>query len=99
MRARGTRQSGSPRGLAAIFWGTDRDLGFWERFRGFVGVKVIPKVVAGKKITGKTARTFKPNIQKIRVVVNGRVVRMKVAAKFIRRGMVIKPPIKRKVAS
>ena len=53
----------------------------------------------GKKITGKSPRTFKPNIQKIRVVVNGRVVRMKVAAKFIRRGMVVKPPIKRKQAS
>ncbi len=52
----------------------------------------------GKKITGKTPRTFKPNIQKIRVVVNGRVVRMKVAAKFIRRGMVVKPPIKRKAS-
>ncbi len=45
----------------------------------------------GKKITGKTARTFKPNLQKIRVVINGRTVRMKVAAKFIRRGMVQKP--------
>ena len=52
----------------------------------------------GKKITGKTPRTFKPNIQKIRVVVDGRVVRMKVAAKYIRRGMVVKPPIKRKSA-
>ena len=50
----------------------------------------------GKKITGKTPRTFKPNIQKIRVVVNGRVVRMKVAAKFIRRGMIEKPAIRRK---
>ena len=50
----------------------------------------------GKKITGKTPRTFKPNIQKIRVVVDGRVVRMKVAAKFIRRGMVVKPPLARK---
>ena len=49
----------------------------------------------GKKITGKSSRTFKPNIQKIRVVVNGNVVRMKVAAKFIRRGLVQKPPIKR----
>ena len=49
----------------------------------------------GKKITGKSPRTFKPNIQKVRVVVNGRVVRMKVAAKFIRRGLVVKPPIKR----
>ena len=49
----------------------------------------------GKKITGKSPRTFKPNIQKVRVVVNGRVVRMKVAAKFIRRGLVVKPGIKR----
>jgi len=49
----------------------------------------------GKKITGKSPRTFKPNIQKIRVVVDGRVVRMKVAAKYIRRGMVTKPDLKR----
>lgn len=52
----------------------------------------------GKKITGKTPRTFKPNIQKIRVVENGRVVRKKVAAKFIRRGMVQKPPRRRRSA-
>jgi large subunit ribosomal protein L28 len=50
----------------------------------------------GRKITGKTPRTFKPNIQKIRVVINGRTVRMKVAAKFIRRGMVTKPTTARK---
>jgi len=49
----------------------------------------------GKKITGKSPRTFKPNIQKIRVVVNGQVVRMKVAAKYIRRGLVVKPTVKR----
>jgi large subunit ribosomal protein L28 len=49
----------------------------------------------GVKTTGKSARTFKPNIQKIRVVVNGQVVRMKVAAKYIRRGLVVKPPVKR----
>ena len=50
----------------------------------------------GKKITGKSARTFKPNLQKVRVLVNGRVVRMRVAAKFISRGLIVKPPIKRK---
>ncbi|MHC4937791.1 MAG: 50S ribosomal protein L28 [Planctomycetota bacterium] len=49
----------------------------------------------GKKITGKSPRTFKPNIQKIRVVVDGKVVRMKVAAKYIRRGLVVKPNVKR----
>ena len=53
----------------------------------------------GKKITGKSPRKFKPNIQRIRVLVNGRVVRMKVAAKFIRRGLLVKPPIKRKQKS
>ena len=50
----------------------------------------------GIKTTGKSARKFKPNIQRIRVVVNGRVVRMMVAAKYIRRGLIVKPPIKRK---
>ena len=50
----------------------------------------------GIKITGKSRRTFKPNLQRVRVVVNGRVVRMKVAAKFIRRGMIEKPAIRHK---
>ena len=50
----------------------------------------------GIKITGKSRRTFKPNLQRVRVVVNGRVVRMKVAAKFIRRCMIEKPIIRRK---
>ena len=50
----------------------------------------------GIKITGKSRRTFKPNLQRVRVVVNGRVVRMRVAAKFIRRGMIEKPAIRRK---
>jgi large subunit ribosomal protein L28 len=45
----------------------------------------------GRKITGNNLRTFKPNIQKVRAVVNGRVMRVKVAAKFLRRGMVVKP--------
>ncbi|MDH3590299.1 MAG: 50S ribosomal protein L28 [Planctomycetota bacterium] len=50
----------------------------------------------GTKITGKNPRKFKPNLQRVRVLVNGRTVRMKVAAKFIRRGMVQKPPLKRR---
>ena len=45
----------------------------------------------GTKITGITARKFKPNIQKVRAVVNGRIVRIKVSAKAIRNGMVQKP--------
>jgi large subunit ribosomal protein L28 len=49
----------------------------------------------GTKITGITARKFKPNIQKVRAVINGRIVRVKVSAKAIRNGMIVKP-IKRK---
>ena len=45
----------------------------------------------GTKITGITARKFKANIQKVRAVVNGRIVRIKVSAKAIRNGMVVKP--------
>jgi len=45
----------------------------------------------GRKVTGKTPRTFKPNLQKVRAVVNGRRVRILVAAKYIRRGLVTKP--------
>jgi large subunit ribosomal protein L28 len=45
----------------------------------------------GTKVTGITARKFKPNIQKVRAVVNGRIVRIKVSAKAIRNGLVVKP--------
>ena len=45
----------------------------------------------GTKITGKTKRKFKPNIQRVRAVVNGRTVRVKVTAKLIQRGAIQKP--------
>lgn len=45
----------------------------------------------GTKITGISARKFRPNIQKVRAVVNGRIVRIKVSTKAIRNGMVTKP--------
>jgi large subunit ribosomal protein L28 len=45
----------------------------------------------GTKITGITARKFRPNIQKVRAVINGRIVRIKVSTKAIRNGMVVKP--------
>ena len=49
----------------------------------------------GTKITGISSRKFKPNIQKVRAVINGSVVRIKVSAKAIRNGMITKP-VKRK---
>jgi len=45
----------------------------------------------GRKITGITKREFKPNIQKVRAVVDGRVCRIKVSAKAIRMGLIQKP--------
>ena len=46
----------------------------------------------GKNITGVSKRKFKPNIQKVRAVVDGRVCRIKVSAKAMRMGLVVKPP-------
>jgi large subunit ribosomal protein L28 len=45
----------------------------------------------GIKTTGITKRKFKPNIQKVRAVINGKIVRIKVSAKAIRMGLVQKP--------
>ena len=45
----------------------------------------------GRKTTGITKRKFKPNIQKVRAVVNGKITRIKVSAKAIRNGLVVKP--------
>ncbi len=46
----------------------------------------------GKKVTGINKRKFKPNVQKVRAVVDGKVCRIKVSAKAIRKGLVQKPP-------
>ncbi|MBN1507450.1 MAG: 50S ribosomal protein L28 [Sedimentisphaerales bacterium] len=45
----------------------------------------------GKKVTGISHRQFKPNIQKVRAVVDGKVVRVRVSAKAIRMGLIQKP--------
>jgi large subunit ribosomal protein L28 len=49
----------------------------------------------GTKITGITARKFRPNIQKVRAVIDGQVVRIKVSTKAIKMGLITKP-VKRK---
>jgi len=46
----------------------------------------------GRKVTGKTKRKFKANIQRVRALVDGKTVRVRVSAKAIRNGLVIKPP-------
>ncbi|MBL7106873.1 MAG: 50S ribosomal protein L28 [Phycisphaerae bacterium] len=46
----------------------------------------------GRHITGSTKRKFKPNIQKVRAIIDGKVCRIKVSVKAIRMGLVVKPP-------
>jgi large subunit ribosomal protein L28 len=46
----------------------------------------------GRKVTGISKRRFKPNIQKVRVLLDGQVMRLRVSAKAIRMGLVVKPP-------
>lgn len=45
----------------------------------------------GRKTTGISRRTFKPNIQKVRAIVDGKVCRIRVSAKAIRMGLIVKP--------
>lgn len=45
----------------------------------------------GLKTTGKTKRTFKANIQRVRALLDGKVVKINVSTKAIRDGLVPKP--------
>jgi large subunit ribosomal protein L28 len=45
----------------------------------------------GRKTTGVTKRKFKPNIQKVRAVIDGRICRVRASAKAIRMGLIVKP--------
>jgi large subunit ribosomal protein L28 len=45
----------------------------------------------GKKTTGISRRKFKPNMQRVRAVIDGRVCRIWVSAKAIRMGVIAKP--------
>lgn len=47
----------------------------------------------GQKVTGITPRKFKPNVQRIRVVENGSVVRRRVCTKCIRSGVIQRPVV------
>lgn len=45
----------------------------------------------GKKITGITKRVFRPNLQRVRAVVDGKNVRIRVCTSCIRKGKITKP--------
>ena len=45
----------------------------------------------GRKITGKTKRKFRPNLQKVRAVIDGKPVRITVSTQAIKMGLIVKP--------
>lgn len=49
----------------------------------------------GLKVTGITKRTFKPNLQTVRAIVDGVPRTLRVSTKAIKQGLVVKP-LKRK---
>jgi large subunit ribosomal protein L28 len=49
----------------------------------------------GRKVTGKTRRKFKPNLQRIKIEVNGQVKTVRVSVKAIRSGLVKRPAKKK----
>lgn len=49
----------------------------------------------GKKITSITRRSFKPNLQSVNALIDGKPRRVRVTARAIKSGLIIKP-LKRK---
>lgn len=45
----------------------------------------------GRKITGRSRRSFKPNLQRVRAIVDGAVRRVKVCTACLRAGKIQKP--------
>ncbi len=49
----------------------------------------------GKKVTSAAKRTFKPNLQTVTAVIDGKPKRIKVVTRIIKQGLIVKP-LKRK---
>ena len=75
--------------MSATCFFTGKKTSFGKR-RAWRGQK-ISKGGFGLKPTGITRRTFKPNLQEVNAVVDGVQQRIRVSAKAIRQGLVVKP--------
>jgi large subunit ribosomal protein L28 len=73
------------------FTGKRTSTGLTRTYRG----QKISKGGFGLKPTGITKRTFKPNLQKVNAVIDGKPVKIRVSTKAIKSGLVVKP-LKRK---
>ena len=74
-----------------FFTGKKVSRGMKRAWRG----QAVKKGGFGLKPTGITRRTFKPNLQSINVVIDGKPTRVLASTKAIRTGLVTKP-LKRK---
>jgi large subunit ribosomal protein L28 len=70
-----------------VFTGKKAVFGNRKKYRG--KAKYLGGV--GKKILGTSRRKFRPNLQKVRCVVDGVVKKVWVSASAIRSGLVVKP--------
>ncbi len=70
-----------------VFTGKKAVFGNRKKYRG--KAKYLGGV--GKKILGTSRRKFKPNLQKVRCVIDGVVKKVWVSASAIRGGLVVKP--------
>ncbi len=73
------------------FTGKKTTFGKTRTYRG----QKVKKGGFGLKPTGITRRAFKPNLQKVTAVIDGKPQKVRVSTKAIRSGLVIKP-LKRK---
>jgi len=48
----------------------------------------------GLRITGRTLRKFKPNIQRVRTEIDGRLTRVKLCTRCLKAGKVQKPRVR-----
>ena len=54
----------------------------------------------GRKVTGKTGRWFKPNLQRLKVVeANGQVHRVWICSKCLKSGRIMKAPHQKQMAA
>ena len=62
---------------------------------GSIARRGLPKKQGGVglRTTGHTHRKFKPNIQRVRAVVNGEVKRVKICTRCLRAGKIVKPGV------
>lgn len=70
-----------------VFTGRSVQFGNSKQYRG--KAKYLGGV--GKKITGISRRKFKPNLQKVKCVIDGEIRRVWVSAAAIKSGFVVRP--------